>query len=132
MPRQYNYEKIKSKRAVDPEYDKKRKRDNAIAAQKFRKKKKVASTFNPAKTAPSARVASPNPEIIPSTSSPLHCKLHEMMSLWEKLYPSTRQDHGLQVFRKLLQMSLESLPTFKVKFSKMPTTSHLFRDLFAD
>jgi hypothetical protein len=132
MPPKDKHEKIKSKRAADPEYDKKRKRDNAIAAQKLRKKKKLASTFNPEGTASSARVASPNPEIIPSTSSPLHCKLREMMSLWEKLYPSTRQDHGLQVFRKLLQMPLESLPTFEVKFSKMPTAAHLFRDLFAD
>ena len=54
------------------------------------------------------------------------------MSLWEKLYPSTRQDHGLKVFDKLLQMPLESLPTFEIKFSKMPTAGHLFRDLFAD
>ena len=87
---------------------------------------------NPAETEPLARVALPNLEIIPSISSPLHCKLREMMSLWEKLYPSTRQDHGLKVFRKLLQMPLESLPTFEVKFSKMPTAAHLFRDLFAD
>ena len=129
MPGKYNHDKIKAKRATDPEYDRKKMHDNAIAAKKVRDKKKAASTSNPAETEPSARVALPNPEIISSTSSPLHCKLREMMSLWEKLYPSTRQDHGLKVFRKLLQMPLESLTTFEVKFSKMPTPAHLFRDL---
>jgi len=131
MPGKYNHDKIKAKRATDPEYDRKKKRNNAIAAKKVRDKKKAASKSNPTETGPTG-VACPNLDIIPSMSSPLHCKLREMMSLWEKLYPSTRQDHGLKVFRKLLQMPLESLTTFEVKFSKMPTPAHLFRDLFAD
>ena len=126
------YEQITAKRAANPEYDRKRKIDNAVAAKVYRQNKKTASTSNPAETEPMAGVARPNFGIIPSMSSPLHCKLGEMMSLWEKLYPSTRQDHGLKVFRKLFQMPLESLPTFEVKFSKMPTAAHLFRDLFAD
>ncbi len=48
-----------------------------------------------------------------------------MMSFWGKLYPSARQDYGLKVFHKLLQMALESLPTFEVKFSKIPTAGYL-------
>jgi len=59
--------------------------------------------------------------------------LADMLALWEKLHPSTRQQHGLKVFQKLSQMpSLESLPTVDVKFSTLPTPAHLVRDLYAD
>ena len=112
------YTRRKENRETDPERDAKYKGQHNASAKKKRDKLRAARLGDP--------------EITTFPSSPTNLELYEMMLLWEKLHPSTRQEHGLKVFRKLAQMPLESLPTFKVKFSKLPTSAHLLRYLFAD
>lgn len=53
------------------------------------------------------------------------------MRAWDRLHVSDLKTHGLEVFRKLVQRPLTSLPTFKYTYDHEPTFAHVVRDFLA-
>src|SRR5947207_8953036 len=58
--------------------------------------------------------------------------LNDVIKLWQKLHPTPNQQYVLQMLTELSQPTLESLPTFKVNCSSLPTAAHLVHDIFDD